>query len=461
MQGDRVARRTDMVRSRVRKLVRRGAVANLTRLLAKVRPEEVAVLMDGLTDSEQVSLFGTLMASFPEHTGAVLTSMEVASRSQLLEELTDDQIAGILEHVPVDDAVLLVESLTSDARARVLELVEIRDIPDVQDHLAYEDDTAGRIMTKEFFSLPQTTKVSEAIAAIQGGEEAEIIFYLFVVDDGGSLVGVTSLRQLIVTPPYRELSEIMARSVIKVDVDTDQEQVAELAARFDLLAIPVTDEHDELVGIVTVDDIIDVFKDEATEDFFKMVGTSDDELLYQERSWRIVGIRLPWILVNGVGLLLSGILFVRFQSELEGALYLVLFLPVIMGLGGNIGSQTSTIAVRSIAGGSLRYGQGTILTFLWQQIRVGFLLGLVCAGLAGSVALLFERNVFYALVVASALFLVIVLASFSGAAAPIVFSRLGVDPAVAASPLVTTFTDLAGTLIYFGFALLMIDWLVR
>lgn len=461
MTGDLIARRTEMVRSRVRKLVRRGATVNLTRVLAKVRPEEVPALMEGLTESEQLTLFEVLLEAFPESGGEVLAAMEVPERRHLLEILSVEQIGGILEHVPVDDAVVLVDSLPAETREQVLELVDVRDIPDVQDHLAYDDDTAGRIMTPEFFSLPQSTTVQSAIAAIQGAEDAEMIFYLFVVDDEGRLVGVTSLRQLLVTAPDTQLSAIMARSVIKVGTDTDQERVAELAARYDLLAIPVTEADDELVGIVTVDDIIDVFKEEATEDFYKMVGTSDDELLYQERSWKVVGIRLPWILVNGVGLLISGQLFMRFQVTLKDALFLLAFVPVIMGIGGNIGSQTSTIAVRGLAAGRLRWGQGRIRQFLWQQIRVGALLGGVCAIAAAGVAYLVENNIYYALVVGVALFLVIVWASIIGAGAPIFFERLGIDPAVAASPLVTTASDMAGIVIYFGFALVMIDWLVR
>ena len=172
-------------------------------------------------------------------------------------------------------------------------------------------------------------------------------------------------------------------------------------------------------------------------------------------------IRLPWILANGVGLFLSGKLLVYFQGGLKESLYLLAFVPMIMGIGGNIGSQTSTIAVRSLAGGRLRQGQGMFRPFVWHQVRVGALLGGICASLAAVVAFFqVEANPYYALVVGAALFLVIVLASFSGALAPIIFERLGIDPAVAAGPLVTTATDLAGVFIYFGFAFLLFEWLV-
>ncbi len=306
MPNDAVARRTEMIRGRVRKLVRKGARQHLRRLLAKVRPEEVPVVMTGLTEDESLEVFRLLQSHFPESVGEVLTGMDVADRRPLVESLSDDEIVEVVESVQVDDAVEIVENLSGERREAVMDLVESRRISVVHDHLLFEDDTAGRIMTTEFFALPQTTRVREAVASIQSAQNVEMIFYVFVTDDDGRLVGVTSLRQLLLGKPDTELSAIMTRSVVKVSTDGDQERVAQLAARYDLLAIPVVDEDERLVGIITVDDIIDVVQEEANEDIFKMVGSSDDELNYDGHSWRVVGIRLPWILVNGLGLLISG-----------------------------------------------------------------------------------------------------------------------------------------------------------
>jgi magnesium transporter len=274
-------------------------------------------------------------------------------------------------------------------------------------------------------------------------------------------VGVTSLRQLLLSPPERTLGEIMTRSVIQVDTGTDQEEVAQLAARYDLLAIPVVDEARRLVGIVTVDDIIDIVKEEATEDFYKMVGTSDNELLYQERSFRVAGIRLPWLLVNLAGLVVTGLLLRRFQVSLKEALFLLTFVPVIMGMGGNIGSQTATITVRGLATGRIGRDRGRLRRFLWQQTKVGEVLGVACALLVAVGAFVLEQNLYYALVVGVSLFLAIVVASVNGALVPLVFERLGVDPAIASGPLVTTSNDITGILIYFGLASLLIELLVR
>ncbi|MEE2775315.1 MAG: magnesium transporter [Acidobacteriota bacterium] len=453
--------RARMVRDRVRRLVRRGARGNLVRLLGKVRPEDVPILLNGLTESQQVFVFEVLLEGYPESAGEVISSMNPAERRLLLEALSPRQIAAALESLAVDDAAEIADLLADVDRDEVLRLMTASQKADVQQHLEYEEDTAGRIMNTELFSLVESTTVGEAIAAIQESADVEMIFYLYVVDDEEGLVGVTSLRQLLISPPVRRLSEMMTGSVIKVHTSTDQEEVAELAAHYDLLAIPVVDEDERLLGIVTVDDIIDVFQEEATEDLMKMAGTSGDELLYQERTWKVASIRLPWILANGVGLVVSGQLLRYFQVSLQEALFLLAFVPVIMGVGGNIGSQTSTIAVRGLATGRLGRREGRVRPFLLQQLRVGLVLGVICAVVAGIGAYLFESSLSYALVVGGALFLVIIVSSIIGAAAPIVFERMEIDPAVAASPLVTTTVDLTGILIYFGLAVFMIDWLVR
>ncbi len=195
----------------------------------------------------------------------------------------------------------------------------------------------------------------------------------------GHLLGVATLRQLLLAEPSTTLGRVMNGSVIKVRTDTDQEEVAQLAARYDLLAIPVTDDDNKLVGIVTVDDILDVFKDEATEDFFKMAGTSNDELVYEERAFKVAGIRLPWLLFNLVGLLLAGLATQQFEERFNLSV-LIGAIPVIMGMAGNIGSQTSTIAVRGLATGRLGLGEGRVRTFVVHQLKVGLVLGATLRG---------------------------------------------------------------------------------
>ena len=454
-------RRAELIGDTLRRFVRRGARTNLSKLLGKTRPEDVALQFRRLTPAEQITVFEILVADYPEGSGAVLTELESPQQQALLEESSPQQIATVLDSMSVDDAVSLVESLPPELHDKVLEVVDLKDLAEVQTHLTYGDDTAGRLMVPEYVALSEDKTVGDAIAFIQQSTELDNVFYLYVVDRDGHLVGVTSLRQLLLSPPARTLEQVMTRSVIKVNTDTDQEEVAQLAARYNLLAVPVTDETNHLAGIVTLDDIIDVVKEEATEDIFKMVGTTDDELVYQDRSFRVAGFRLPWLLVNMVGLLLAGMLIEHFQVTLEEAIFLLTFVPVIMGMGGNIGSQTATIAVRGLATGRVILSESGVRTFLWQQLKVGAILAVACSVVVAIGAWLLERHLAYAGVVGTSMFLAVVLASVNGAIVPVVFDRLGIDPAVAAGPLVTTANDITGIFIYFGLASFFIDLLVR
>jgi len=455
--------RADRMKDTLRRFVRRGARANISKLLAKTRPEDVAVSLRGLMPAEHAVVFDILFADYPDAVGEVLTEVDPAIRLSILRDLSAQQIASLIEGMPVDDAVALVESLPKELHDQVLELVDLKDaLDEVQAQLTYEEDTAGRIMSPDFFALPAASQVSEAIAAVQDSEDLDNIFYLYVVNEDGHLVGVTSLRQLFLSRPEKRLTDVMTQSLIKVETDTDQEEVAQLASRYDLLAIPVTDETNRLVGIVTLDDIIDVVKDEANEDFYKMVGTSDDELVYEERSFKVAGIRLPWLLVNLAGLLVTGLLLKHFEAliaaRLTEALLFLFFVPVIMGMGGNIGSQTSTIAVRGLATGRIGHGKGPVRRFVLQQVKVGLVIAVSCALVAGGVAYWLQRDPMYSLIVSSSLFLAVMVASMTGAVIPLLSDRIGVDPAVAAGPLVTTLNDITGIVIYYGLALLVLGW---
>jgi magnesium transporter len=439
-----------------------------------MRPEDVASELFGLTPTEQAVVFRILLDEYRDISGEVLTDLDNNLRAGVLEELESAEVTALLEGMAVDDVVELVESLPKTLKERVLEAVDLGDLEEVQEHLTYEDDSAGRVMDTQFFAMPETSTVGEAVTRIQESQP-DHVQYLYVIDSEGRLSGVASLRQLLLSGPERALSKIMARNPIRATTETDQEEVARLASRYDLLAIPVVDDLSRLVGIVTVDDIIDIVREEATEDFLKMVGTSEDEIVYQDRSFRVFAIRFPWLLINLVGLLMAGWLIDWFEIKLEEAVFLFPFVPVIMGMGGNIGSQTSTIAVRGLATGRISLQPGRVRGFLWQQVKVGTIIGMACAVLTAIGAYYLpllgvmrlgsgnvEVDLFnYALVVGVSLFFAVLLASINGAVVPMAFERFGIDPAVASGPLVTTSNDITGIIIYFSLAAFLIEHLLR
>ena len=451
-------RRQEALAETLLKYLERGAHANVSRLLGRVRPEDVAVLLRGLDPEHRLAVFRILIADFPDAAGEVLTEMEPPQRLSLLESLQPEQIAAILERIPVDDAVFVLDSMPPALHEQLLELVDLRDLSDVQTQLAYPDSSAGRLMDTELFSLAETVTVREAIAAIQEKPDVEMIFYLYVVDRDRHLVGVTSLRQLLLSKPEQRLGEIMQREVIKARVDDDQEQVAHQAARYDLLAVPVVDDQNRLVGIVTVDDIIDVVKEEAAEDLLKMAGTSESELLYEGRTLAIARLRLPSLLVSLVGLVAAGLLLERFQLRFQEAMFLLVFVPVIMGISGSIGSQASAVALRGLASGKLggAAAGASILGFLGRQLKVAAVLGIVCGGLVGGAAVALKSHADLGIVVGVALFFAILVAALLGVVAPALLERFGLDPAIANGPLLTTVNDITGILIYFGLAATMV-----
>lgn len=456
MDVAKVSRSAALQGKTIRRLLRRGGRGRIVKLLDKIRPEDVAVMLHGFTPSEQFAIFKILFSDYPEAAVDVLTELEQSARVGILEQLSPETVAKLLETSASDDAVFLLDSLPDELREKVLAIVDLEPrFSDVQAQLVYDDDTAGRIMSTELMALPEATTVGDATEKIRVfAQDVDMISYLYVVDQGSRLVGVTPLRNLLLAQPEQTVGEIMNPSVISVHTTTDQEEVAQLASRYDLLAIPVVDDAHSLVGIVTIDDIVDIVKEEATEDFFKMAGTTHDEIVYQDRSWKVAGIRLPWILFNLVGLLGAGAVVSRFEETFSLAL-LIGFIPVIMGMAGNIGSQTSTIAVRGLATGRLSMGVGAIRKFTWQQLKVGALLGLCTSSLVTVVAffLASEQQIGLALSVGLSLFVTVQLASLNGVLIPVVFQRLGFDPAVASGPLVTTANDVLGVLIYFSLTL--------
>lgn len=446
-----VSRHAELQGKTVRRLLRRGGRARISKILAKMRVEDVAFMLRGFTPAEQFDVYKLLIADFPEQAGSVLLELDPPSRRGILEQLKPETVAELLALVNSDDAVFILDSLPDEQREQVLAIVDLNEekFGDVQAQLVYADDTAGRIMDTELMALAEQTRVGDAVAKVrQFAKDVDMISYLYVVDDHGRLVGVTPLRHLLLADPEQSLAEVMNPSVIGVHTSTDQEEVAQLASRYDLLAIPVTDDENRLVGIVTIDDIVDIFKEEANEDFFKMAGTSDDEIVYQDRSFKVAGLRLPWILFNLIGLLAAGLVVTRFEQFFDLAI-LVGFIPVIMGMAGNIGSQTSTIAVRGLATGRLQLAPGEIRKFTWQQVKVGALLGIACSTIVAVAAHFMGTPMSVPVAVGISLFLTVQLASLNGVLIPVLFHRLGFDPAVASGPLVTTSNDVLGILIYF------------
>jgi magnesium transporter len=447
--------RQQMFLETVRRLIRRGASPSLANLLSKSHPADVAHLFHDLERREQRILF-ELIAD-PEMAATVLSELDPEVSAQLLENLNKAEIVTILDEMANDDAVDVIQNFPEGLAEEILQLMEDEASQELEQLLQYEEDTAGGIMSPDIFSLSEEMTVREAIGAIQQAEHVEMVFYLYVTDAHNHLVGVLSLRQLLTVAPEKLLGEVMARDVISVRTDVDQEEVARMVEKYNILAIPVVNETNKLMGVITVDDIIYVLRREATEDIYKMAGASDEELLLGYRSFKIARLRLPWLLTNLLGGVATGFLMWRFKVTLETVIALITFIPVITGMGGNVGAQSATIVVRGFATGRIDFS--SIRRVIFRELRVGVLMGVVCGCVIGVIAYIWHGNVYLGLVVGIAMIFAITVAAAMGVIAPAFFKRIGIDPAIAAAPFVQTANDITGILIYFATATFFIELL--
>ncbi len=430
----------------LRRLARRGAHGALSRALSKSRAVDIAAAVAHLAPAEQRLMLAHIEED--EVAAEVLARVDEDDLNHLVDGMPFERLIELLDAMDVDDEADVIDRLPTELHDRILEAIQDRDKELVEDILAYPEDSAGGIMQPIAFRLNSGLTCRDAISALhETHQELETVFYLYVENDAGKLVGVTSLRALLINPPSTPLKEIMTTDIIAVAPQTDQEEVARLVSRYDLLAVPVIDDDRSLLGIVTVDDVMDVIKEEALEDMMLMAGVGDDpnamgvfQAARQRGTWLMV------TLFGGIGMAeLIGV----FEGALEKEAVLAGFIPVMLGTGGNVGIQSATVAVRNIA-----LGQHEGLSFLgtiWREARVGTLLGLAFATALGGYTLLrwMDRPLLGASI-AIAIIGTVISAAALGTAVPMTLHRFGVDPAVATGPFVTTGIDMIAILIYFS-----------
>ena len=449
-------RRIDVVFDSVKRLQRIGATANLLNLLQKQHPADLAEVFSELPDRERRSAFDTLLERNSRLAMEAISELEPEVRVPLLIGHPAEALARLLQEVPSDDAAAVIDDLPDALSASVLELMRRKDSDEVQHLLEYADQTAGRIMNPDVFALSEDLTAGEAIEALQRSRDVEMVFYLYVVDQRRHLVGVISLRRLLLVSPETPLKRIMTADLTTARVDTDQEDVAQLVASYNLLAIPVVDDENKLVGIITVDDIIDVIKDEATEDIYRMAGVSSDEHVFTSARESLQK-RLPWLGVNLVTAILAALVVRLFQSTIDQVVALAAFMTIVASMGGNAATQTLTVVVRGIALGELTWSNSrkTLVKEAMVGIGNGLILGLVGAGVAWWVV----GNPYFGGILALAMVINLLVAAVAATLIPIALRALRIDPALASSVFITTLTDMFGFFAFLGLATLFIDYL--
>jgi len=450
----------DLVLASVRRLLRVGATANLLNLLQKRHPVDIAELLRALNEHERRAAVDALAGANPRLAMQVVAELGVDEGAALLASRPAADVVRLLQELAPDDAAALMDHFPEPLAEQVRDLMQGQQpTAQIEEVLENPEGTAGRIMNPRVFALPDETTVEEAVKAIQQLGGVEMSFYLYVIDERRHLVGVVSLRRLLLVPPQAQLRAIMTTDVISVGVDTPQEEVARKVSSYHLLAVPVVDDENKLVGTVTVDDVIEVIRDTTTEEFQKLGGLEAlDEPYVRTPMLTLVKKRARWLVVLFLGEMLTATAMGYFEREIARAVVLALFVPLVISSGGNSGSQAASLIIRALAVGEVT------LRDWWRIMQREVLSGLALGVILGSVGFIrvsLWQQLFgtygahwflIALTVLFALIGVVMWGTIAGSMLPFVMKRLGADPATSSAPFVATLVDVTGLVIYFTVA---------
>lgn len=439
-------------------LLKQGDKEKLNELFEELQPFDMASLTTKLTTNERKTLFSFLS---DQVLSDIFQELEEKEQEEYIKEMGLDRAAGILNVMSNDDATDLLAKIGKSERNKLFELMSNEEESKVRQLLKYPETSAGGLMTTEYITLPMGLSASEALDNLRHkAGEAETIYYIYIVDENKKLAGVISLRELIMASPEQGLEFVMNKKIMTVPPELDQEETAKIIEKYDFLALPVVDREDRLLGIVTVDDIIDVLTDEATEDISKLSGISGEPRevdRLQVSSIRSARKRLPWLMILLVVGILSGSIISQFEETLEAVVVLAIFIPMIADMAGNTGTQSLAMVVRGLALGE--FGKGKIYSLIRREAGVGLIIGTVNGVLIAIIASLWQQNPYLGFVIGFSLWVTLFFATLSGAIVPLILHRLKVDPAVASGPFITTINDILGLTIYFTVATRFMDFL--
>lgn len=422
---------------------------------ASLHPADLADSLDELSTKDAAQVLETL---FPHHSAEVLGQLDADLQMDIVLRLSDKRLAEIITNMFSDERVDLIQLLPEERRQNVLRLLAKAEREDIIRLGAYEEGTAGAIMTSDYAVLKPSLTARQALDKLRlEAPDKETIYYTYVVDEERRLLGLVSLRDLIMAPPEKRVEEVMRRDPVTAHVDDDQEDVAKTMAKYDILAVPVVDEKEALIGIITFDDVHDVIEEEASEDFHRMgsiaegFGPSASDLSGFKPAdlYYLFLKRVPWLLALVFVNIFSGAGIAYFENTIQAVVSLVFFLPLLIGSGGNAGSQSATLMVRALATGEVHMKDWFKL--LSREILIALAIGL-CMGMAVSMIGIFRVGPDVTVVVAMSMVTIVLMGCLMGMSLPFLLTRLRLDPATASAPLIASLADIFGILIYFGIA---------
>ena len=438
-----------LVRSQLELLLESGNLEGAKSLLIPVQPVDIAEAIEGLPESSQLIAFRLLSKA---EAIEVYEYLNTDVQQSLIQEFKRQEVLDIVDKMSPDDRAKMFDELPAKIVRRLLSQLSPKERQATAILLGYGDDTAGRMMTPEYISLKESLTVSQTLERIRSLSNAsEIVYYLYVTDSSRQLTGIVSLRDLVIAAPDTTLAEIMTRDVVFVHTDTDQEEVARTIQRYDILAVPVVDSEERLVGVVTVDDVIDIIEQEATEDIYALGGVqSDRDNYFQTNLLTVARRRVVWLFVLLITNTVTGSIISWNKSLLQEVVILTAFIPLLTGTGGNVGAQSSTVVIRGLNTEEIQnMGAGKVV---FREAAAGILLGLILGVMATVWAYFLQGSIQVAISVGISLVAIALLASVAGSSLPFLFRSFNLDPALMSAPFITTAVDVLGVLIYFNIA---------
>lgn len=434
----------------IKELLENKQYTSLRQALTELNDADIAMILETLDEEDRLKIFRILPKSMAAD---VFSYLELENQQMIITSLAEKEAAGIINNLMADDATDLLEEMPANIVKKLLANASPEVRRDINHLLQYPEDSAGSIMTVEFLDLKEHLTVQEAIERIRKqGVDSETINICYVLDQSRMLIGTVALRYLLLSEPDVTIGEIMHENVISVNTLMDQEEVARQFQKYDFTAMPVVDNENRLVGIITVDDIVDILQEEATEDIEKMAAiTPSDKPYLRTGVWETWKNRIPWLLLLMLSATFTGSIIASFENALSSCVILTAYMPMLMGAGGNAGSQSSVAIIRSLSLNEVRFKDW--LKVLWKESGVAILCGITLAIASLVKLMIFDKVTLpIALVVSVSLALTVLIAKIVGCMLPILAKKIGFDPAVMASPFITTIVDALSLLIYFAIA---------